>query len=115
MKEVNSDSTPRVLKPQSTVVEVVVGVALLIGSIALAREAAMQFQAGKQFSVIEDVGLAIGVLGGCLDPINFVWICLPFTKNHVATSPQFAKIGWAVSGIGFLFFIIGLIGKHWLP
>ena len=115
MNAFNSDSVSRELKPQSTAIEVVLGIALLVGSIALMREAVLLYFKGKQFSMLEDVGLSIIVLGGCLDPINFIWICLPFTRNHVAASPRFAKIGWVISGIGSIFFVIGLIGRHWLP
>lgn len=52
------------------------------------------------------------VMGGSLNPVNFLWLCLPFTRNEVAVPSKFATIGWLIGGIGFIPFVIGLIGRH---
>jgi len=108
-------SAPRELKPQSKMAEVILGLALLAGSFALAAHAVSLYTQGKQYNVLEDAGFSIIVLGGSFDPVNFIWLCLPFTRNQVAVPARFATVGWIIGGIGVMFFVVGLIGKHWYP
>ena len=68
---------------------------------------------GQPFAVIEFTGLSIATLGGCFDPINFLWICLPFAFHKVAVPTRFERFSRVLCVIGGISFLAGLIGKHW--
>ena len=61
---------------------------------------------------METAGLALIFMGGSLNPVNFLWLCLPFTRNDIAATPKSAMLGWIIGGIGFIPFVIGMIGRH---
>ena len=103
---------PNELRPQSVAVQIVLGLMLFTGSLAIAWHAVQLDIQGKQYSSIEAAGLSLIVIGGSLNPVNFLWMCLPFTRNELVAPSRFAPIGWFIGGIGFIPFVIGLIGRH---
>ncbi|WP_144007141.1 hypothetical protein [Pelomonas sp. KK5] len=106
---------PRELRPRIVALEIVTGLALLAISGAVANYAFHLWVGGKSFQAVELFGLSICFLGGCLDPINWIWICLPFTRNLIAESGRFAVAGWIIIGLGWLVFVVGMIGKYAHP
>ena len=103
---------PRELLPRVVVFEVVAGLGLLVVSGVLADHAFHFWSNGKSFQAVELSGISICCLGGCFDPVNWIWICLPFTRNDIAESGRFAKAGWAIIGLGWLVFVVGMVGKY---
>lgn len=115
MTDIFSKPPSRQLKRPSKAMEIILGLALFVASLALARYAFSLYAQGKQYGALEVIGFSIIVLGGCFDPVNFIWICLPFTRKQVAVPARFEAVGWLIGGIGFMFFVVGAIGRHWLP
>jgi hypothetical protein len=87
---------------------------LLVCSIAIAWYGFHRFIDGQTYAGLKLVGLSIMVFGGCLDPINFLWLCLPFTFSHVVASPRHARITLPLIAVGWVFLIIGWVGSAWL-
>ena len=99
-------------EPQPPVVEVFVGILLFIASIFIAFHAWNLNSQSKTFTAIESAGLSIMVAGGSINPINFIWLCLPFTRKEIAPPAKFAFLSWIICGVGFIPFTIGLVGRH---
>lgn len=106
---------PRELLPRVVAFEVIAGLAMLAVSGVLADHAFQLWSRGKSFQAVELFGISICCLGGCFDPVNWMWICLPFTRNHITEPGRFAKAGWIIIGLGWLVFVVGMIGKYVHP
>ena len=105
-------SSQRELKPRSIALEILAGLALLAIAVTLASYAFRLHTSGKSFQALELSGIAVCCLGGSLDPVNWIWVCLPFTRNHVAEAGRFAGLGWVIIGLGWIIFVVGMIGKY---
>jgi len=92
-------------------VAVSLSIALFIGSLVLAWYAVSSAGSGQAFTVIKRAGLSMIVLGGCVDPMNFLWICLPFTRNRVSAPMRFARFGRPFLLFGLIVFLVGFVGK----
>jgi len=94
---------------------VAVALFLLAISAAIARYALQIRDSGKSFQALELAGIAVCFFGGCFDPLNWLWTCLPFTKTQIAEPARFAALGWVIIGIGWVVFVVGMIGKYSHP
>jgi hypothetical protein len=57
-------------------------------------------QHGKVFESMESTGVVIVVLSGCCDPINFLWLCLPFTFSSLTTKRPLSKVQATLAAVG---------------
>jgi hypothetical protein len=105
---------PKVNVPDSQppVVEVFVGILLFAASVGIAFHAWNLNVQGRTFAAVESFGISIVVAGGCLNPVNFIWLCLPFTRKDIAPSTPFASYSRVICGLGFIPFMVGLVGRH---
>ena len=100
------------LKSHPIALQIILGVLLFAASLATGWHANKLYVQGKHYSAIEAAGLSLMIMGGSFDPINYIWLCLPFTRNQVSIPSRFALVGWLIGGVGFIPFLIGLIGRH---
>lgn len=105
----------RELRPRNIAIETVAGLVLLGISVALGDYAFKLHSSGKSFQAVELFGVAICCLGGCFDPVNWIWMCLPFTKNRISESGRLAGLGWVIIGLGWMVLVVGMIGKYAHP
>jgi hypothetical protein len=91
-----------------SVVEIILALLLFALSIALAVHAVSSYKAGNVFYGVKYTGFAILILSGCFDPVNYVWLCLPFTSKLVVKG-RAGKIQMACLATG-LFIVVA----NWL-
>ncbi len=91
-----------------------ISVLLFVCSLAIAGYGAYRFVDGHPYTGLKFVGFSITVLGGCFDPINYLWLLLPFTFSHIVKSPRYARLTFPVMIIGWVLIIIGWVGDGWL-
>jgi heme A synthase len=100
------------LKTAPVAVQLILGLLMVVTSIVVATMAFHLYEQGKLYKATETIGVSIILLGGSLSPVNAIWICLPFTKNRKVIPTKYENVGVLIAAIGFLPFIIGLIGKY---
>jgi hypothetical protein len=109
----DTESTPKKRRMRiSPIVEIVFALGLFVVCVALATHAVRLFiRNGLSFNVVEISGGAMMFLGGCFDPVNFVWLCLPFTTDKVASPGRYSRLGVVIVAVGISVLLIGLIGR----
>jgi hypothetical protein len=92
---------------QPSTVAIPFALVLFIGSLALAWHAISYFGSGQTFHGVEFTGFSIMVFSGCLDPINFLWLFLPFTARPVTPPTRFARFRLPLTIIGLFLLVTG--------
>jgi hypothetical protein len=111
---VGEQPTPRELKAISPAIEIATALLVFVAFVALATYTIhLYLRDGISYNVAAVGGFALVVLGGCFDPVNFLWLCLPFTFRDVVVPARYSQIGLFVGLAGVPFFIVGLIGRLW--
>ena len=103
--EVRRDLTPP---------EFIIALAMCVGGIALAWHTATLYVAGKPCEATMFAGFTCIVLGGCFDPLNFLWLCLPFTRDQIVFPTRYDAISGILSCVGLVVVLAGWVGKYWL-
>ena len=85
---------------------IVIGIVLLCYAAVLAHR-------GGVFPVMEHGGLALMLFFGAFDPINFLWLCLPFTVQPRRPMRSASTAQKAIGIIGLFFLVVGWVCKHW--
>jgi hypothetical protein len=94
-------------KLQSSMVVIPLALVLVVISLALAWHAIFLFDGGQICPGIKFIGLSIVVLGGSFDPINYLWLCLPFAGHEVVVPTRYARFSLPFFYVGLFFFIAG--------
>lgn len=100
---------------QMNPIEVCLSIALIVGGLFIVRFAYQAVAEARYFQGIEDCGFALVVFAGAIDPINFLWLCLPFTIKEIKTPARFSVGAAICGGFGALSVFIGWLCKHYWP
>jgi hypothetical protein len=60
------------------------------------------------------LGFCSWAFGCCFDPVNCLWLWLPFTSHEIVQSPKYARYIGPFVVIGFICIAIGWYGDGWL-
>ena len=60
------------------------------------------------------LGFSLFVFGGCFDPVNWLWLWLPFTFSEIVQPSKYSRYIWPFVLIGFICIAIGWYGDGWL-
>lgn len=102
-------------KNQMNPIEACLSIALIVGGLLIARMAYQAVAEARYFQGIEDSGFALIVFAGAIDPINFLWLRLPFTIKEIKIPARFSVGAAIFGGIGALSVFIGWLCKHYWP
>jgi hypothetical protein len=94
--------------------EIALSVILVSIGANFAVQAFVLFKAGRIFDCVIYTSISMVVLGGCFDPFNFLWYCLPFTLRPIVRRPLH-PIGIGLSLAGLIVLLIGATYKIWCP
>lgn len=94
-------------KQQSSMVVIPLALVLVGISLALAWHAIFIFDSGQICPSIKLIGLSIVVLGGSFDPVNYLWLCLPFAGHEVVAPTRYARFSLPFFCVGLFCFIAG--------
>ena len=83
-------------------------------SVACAGWAVSLFVNGHSFTGLKVLGVSIIFLGGCFDPINWLWLCIPFTFSTVVQPPLYSRFSFPIWCAGFVLILLGWIHDGWL-
>lgn len=104
---------PNLSKPPPPGVVIFAAAILVIGAVALASRGVFVALRGDTFAGIKLIGFATMLLGGSFDPINCIWMCLPFTFRPVTVPTSYARLGLPLIFTGLIVTVIGIMGVHW--
>jgi hypothetical protein len=103
----------KISERELTVMAVSSSLALVL-SLTLIWHATDLFLDDHKYAAVMNAGLAFIIWGGCFDPINFLWLCLPFAFKRVFSSNKFDVAGPSFLHLGLLLVLYGLIKDEWL-
>jgi hypothetical protein len=110
---VNDNISPSKLLPRSFAGELALAIAPFAGSAALVWHAIVEARQGKShFTVMDTVGFALVIFGGCFDPVNFAALFLPWVWNEVAEPTPFRKMALFFYGAGLFMVVVTWISRH---
>jgi len=102
------------LKPASREASLLAAIVLAIaGTICLAFSL-YYFLHLRTATGLKLLGFSQWILGGCFDPVNWLWLWLPFTFSEIVQSPKCSRYVWPFMLIGFICIVIGWYGDGWL-
>jgi hypothetical protein len=102
------------LKPPSFVTFVLASIVLGTGALILAGCALYQFIHGHAFTGLKLLGATVCTLGGCCDPLNWLWYMTPCGFDPVVQPTKRARYVWPLYFIGLVIIIVGWLGDGWL-
>jgi hypothetical protein len=108
------ESESRTLKAFSVEVTIMARIVVLAAGLALALQAVALTHEGQMYRGLEMAGISIVVLVGSFDPINTLWLFLPFTWRPVAVpaTNRFKVLRGIMGLVGLMLFISGLVARR---
>ena len=91
----------------ATIILGAIGVVLLVFAI-------LDFLGGRGYTGMKLLGFSLWCMGGCFDPVNALWLAIPWTFSFVVQSPGKARFFFLFWGVGALLVIIGWMGDGYL-
>jgi hypothetical protein len=103
-------SDPRI--ELSEIVAIPLGVVLVVMSLASAWHGISLLESGQIHKGIKSFGFSMMILGASFDPINFIWLCFPFTARLAVRSPRYEHLSLPFCLLGISLYILGLLADH---
>ena len=94
--------------------EIVVGVALFSGGMAISWRAAIEIHEGRAVAdVAETLAFAVMCFGGCLDPVNTAAQIMPWIAGDVVEPTPYSRARWFFFLPATLMLIGSWAWRHW--
>lgn len=94
--------------------EIVLGVLLFFAGAWSFVYAVQVFMSGQKLSSLDNFAVALICFAGSVDPVNFLWLCLPLQFRPIKKPERFGRVAMTLGLIGGFIFIAGRIATFFI-